>query len=258
MTDTKIKDTTNKATVAGTDQIPINDVAGGNLDKMVTVDGIKTYVKTGLAVADITDLTATATEVNYTTDVTSLIQAQLDVKQTTTLADAKILVGNGSNVATAVTPTGEVLISNAGVTSFDKIQKVIKQTIETVASDSTLSNDAELFFTVKANKTYAGLVNIFTTSNTTADFKYAFTLPSGATGNRSNGTMSSNVNQGTADITSTATVAITTTNMVCLSIFFHIVTSSTPGTVNFQWAQATLDASNTSVNIGSSIMVWEV
>ena len=55
MADTKIKDTTNKAVVAGTDQIPINDVAGGNLDKMIVVSGISTYVKS--------DTTATFTNI---------------------------------------------------------------------------------------------------------------------------------------------------------------------------------------------------
>lgn len=39
-------------------------------------------------------------------------------KLTTTLSDGKILVGNGSNVATAVTPTGDVTVTNAGVTAI--------------------------------------------------------------------------------------------------------------------------------------------
>ncbi len=37
---------------------------------------------------------------------------------TSTLADGKIFVGNGSSVATAVTPTGDVTITNAGVTAI--------------------------------------------------------------------------------------------------------------------------------------------
>jgi len=37
---------------------------------------------------------------------------------TTALINGKILVGNGSNIATAVTPSGDVTISNAGVTSI--------------------------------------------------------------------------------------------------------------------------------------------
>lgn len=40
----KIKDMTNKATLVATDQIPINDVAGGNADKQIALSALKTYV----------------------------------------------------------------------------------------------------------------------------------------------------------------------------------------------------------------------
>jgi hypothetical protein len=40
---------------------------------------------------------------------------------TSTLADGAIFVGNGSNVATAVTPTGDVTLTNAGVTSVSRL-----------------------------------------------------------------------------------------------------------------------------------------
>lgn len=43
-------------------------------------------------------------------------------KQTSTLAAGKILVGNGSNVATAVTPSQDISITSAGVTTVNKIQ----------------------------------------------------------------------------------------------------------------------------------------
>ncbi len=60
----------------------------------------------------------TSTEVGYSSGVTGPIQAQLDSKQGTALLNGKVLVGNGSNVATAVTPTGDVTITNAGVTNI--------------------------------------------------------------------------------------------------------------------------------------------
>lgn len=47
-------------------------------------------------------------------DATSSVQTQLDAKQTTTLTDGNILVGNASNVATSVNPSGDVDVSNAG------------------------------------------------------------------------------------------------------------------------------------------------
>jgi hypothetical protein len=46
------------------------------------------------------------------------LNTSLSAKQSTTLADGKVLVGNGSNIATAVTPSGDVTITNAGVTAI--------------------------------------------------------------------------------------------------------------------------------------------
>lgn len=84
----------------------------GNIDSSLTAsravvtDGSKQLVSSA----------ATATEVGYLSGVTSAIQTQIDAL--TTLADGKIYVGNASNVATEVTPTGDVTISNAGVTAI--------------------------------------------------------------------------------------------------------------------------------------------
>lgn len=62
--------------------------------------------------------TTSGTELGYVTGVTSAIQTQLNSKQSTTLTNAHILVGNGSNVATDVAVTGDVTISNTGVTAI--------------------------------------------------------------------------------------------------------------------------------------------
>jgi hypothetical protein len=56
-------------------------------------------------------------------DPTSSIQTQLNSKQSTTLPNGQILIGNGSNVATPVTPTlnasaGSYSMSNTGVQTF--------------------------------------------------------------------------------------------------------------------------------------------
>src|SRR5690606_19191533 len=68
-----------------------------------------------LTVASITDLTATAaelnildgatitfTELNYLSGVSSSIQTQLDGKLSTTLPQNSIFIGNSSNIATAL------------------------------------------------------------------------------------------------------------------------------------------------------------
>ncbi len=71
-------------------------------------------------------VTATGTELNYSAGVTSAIQTQLGAKQTTTLADGKILVGNGSNVATAVTPSSQLTMSNTGAFTLDNASVIAK------------------------------------------------------------------------------------------------------------------------------------
>lgn len=48
----------------------------------------------------------------------ALVELQGDIDTINTLADGKIYLGNASNVATEVTPSGDVTITNAGVTAI--------------------------------------------------------------------------------------------------------------------------------------------
>jgi hypothetical protein len=61
--------------------------------------------------------TVSSTELGYLDGADSNIQDQLDA--ITTLASGAIYVGNGSNVATEVTPSGDVTITTAGVTAIE-------------------------------------------------------------------------------------------------------------------------------------------
>jgi len=58
-------------------------------------------------------------EFQFINSVTSNVQDQLDAKLGTSLSDGNILVGNASNVATSVNPSGDIDISNAGVFSIN-------------------------------------------------------------------------------------------------------------------------------------------
>jgi hypothetical protein len=71
------------------------------------------------------------TELQYINSLTSNVQTQLDSKQTSTLANGNILVGNALNTATAVPMSGDVTLSNTGATTigsgsvtYTKIQNV--------------------------------------------------------------------------------------------------------------------------------------
>jgi hypothetical protein len=82
-----------------------------------------------LTVSKITDLTASASELNILAGVTGVdatkinflqnvnadIQGQFTGKLSTTLTNGNFLVGNASDAATSVTPTGDVTFNNLGV-----------------------------------------------------------------------------------------------------------------------------------------------
>jgi hypothetical protein len=68
----------------------------------------------------VSDSVVSKTELEYLDGVTSPIQTQIDALNT--LADGKIYVGNSSNIATEVTPSGDVTLTDTGVTTVNKIQ----------------------------------------------------------------------------------------------------------------------------------------
>lgn len=63
----------------------------------------------------------------------------------TTLADGTILVGNGSNVAAAVTPSGDVTMTNAGVTAIGNGK--VTETMLQSATESKLLSYAKSYVT---------------------------------------------------------------------------------------------------------------
>lgn len=110
-------------------------VANGGTNSSAALNNNRVMQSSGGAVVEAAAITASralvsdtngipvASAVTATTlaflDATSSVQTQLNAKQTTTLTDGNILVGNGSNVATSVNPSGDIDISNAGVFSIN-------------------------------------------------------------------------------------------------------------------------------------------
>lgn len=75
----------------------------------------------------------TNTEFNYLNGVTSSVQTQLDGKLSTTVASGSIIVGNGSAVGTVVDMTGDIDISNAGVTAINS-DVIVNADVNTAAN----------------------------------------------------------------------------------------------------------------------------
>lgn len=151
-----------------------------------------------------------------------------------------------------------LISNNIGVDSAgDGWKTVYKTADETIASDATLSDDADLKFPVDANSDYTFIMFLHVTSNTTADFKYAFTQPSGSFGRmKSTGDWDAVNSTGLVSIDASTAVVIGSATEKTLEQHGRIITGSTAGTIQLQWAQNTSDAGNTTLEQGSIIM-WK-
>jgi len=147
--------------------------------------------------------------------------------------------------------------TTSGGTTKETISKV-KTSRETVTSSTTLQNDDDFSFSVKANTTYALTANFVINSVTAAGMKWEFSVPSGTTGRLIS-------NAGTVffpndtDITTGAnlTVGYNVTNS-WTSLAAFITTSSTAGTVTFRWSQSASNATGTYIERGSTMILTEV
>lgn len=130
-----------------------------------------------------------------------------------------------------------------------------KTSDETVNNSTTLQDDNELFVSVAANQVYKLHLMVGYSSGTTPDFKINFSLPSGATMPRSSfitGGTGAAVQHGT--FTGASVVGIDGQGSdASLQIWGTVVMGSTAGTVTLQWAQNTLNASDTIVRSGSTL-----
>jgi hypothetical protein len=126
---------------------------------------------------------------------------------------------------------------------------VYKTTTETVNNSTTLQDDDELFITVEANKDYIFDMVFLFDSGTTPDFKYAFSVPSGASliGQELSGA------GGVDNITETGDTISGSGAYRAVKITSILQVGANAGTVTFQWAQNTANASDTNVSSGSYI-----
>jgi hypothetical protein len=143
-------------------------------------------------------------------------------------------------------------------------EQVTKSVTETVTNSTTLQNDDELFLSVEANATYEVELWLLHSSGTTGDFKGGWTAPSGATFawgvhgvsgasvstvgatevNFQIRTLAESIQLGGANLSGTAAYLRGT-----------LVTSSTAGTLQFQFAQQVSDAAATQVRNGSVLKI---
>lgn len=149
--------------------------------------------------------------------------------------------------------------TTSGGATKETISKV-KTSRETVTSSTTLQDDNDFSFSVKANTTYLIESNLTMVAPSSGGFKWACTVPSGASG-RVSSYLSNGSSYNTADTDITTGSGANTGTTVGNTALFQIigyVTTTTAGTLNLQWSQHTSNATATYIERGSTMILTEV
>lgn len=208
---------------------------------------------TGLPEAGLLDNAVTLAKMAHGTDGNLITYSATGAPAfVTTGTSGQVLTSNGAGTA----PTFQA--GGGGGGGFDTVYKTAD---ETIINDSTLTDDTDLSgITLDASSTYAvwAMIHVFDETST-PDYKHAFTVPAGATiiGNqRSNKFYSGNLSASsydTGDMTVSASGTGITNKTGYFLIMGIIITDTTAGVLDYQWAQATSDANDTILRQGSWI-----
>lgn len=138
---------------------------------------------------------------------------------------------------------------------------VNKGSNETVNNSTTLQNDDALLWAVGINEVWEMFMWVNYTSSTVADFKYQIDGPASAVGDWSHSGYSTALalNNGGNLVLGTP-YSLGGAGAIDLSVFIQgkIATAGTGGNIQFTWAQNALEASNTVVYAGSTLIALRV
>lgn len=103
-------------------------------------------IKAGAAIdaSKIADGSVSSTEFQYIGSLTSDAQTQIDTKLASSLTDTYVFVGNGSNTAAGVDMTGDIDITNAGVTAIQSGVIVNADVNASAAIDASKIHDGSI------------------------------------------------------------------------------------------------------------------
>ncbi|MFN5866645.1 MAG: beta strand repeat-containing protein, partial [Candidatus Kapaibacterium sp.] len=142
------------STELGTGAVTTAKIAAGAVTTTEIADGTiadgDVSASAGIAATKIGGGAVDNTEYSYLDGVTSAIQTQLNGKQSTTLTNGTVWIGNGSNVATAVTLSGDVTTTNAGVTSIGAAKVTNAMLAGSIAASKLVGTDIATVGTITA------------------------------------------------------------------------------------------------------------
>lgn len=155
---------------------------------------------------------------------------------------------------------GEIVPASKWATLFGEVRPLYarKTADQTVNNSTTLVNDTELFVSVAANAEYDMELAAVQNSNATANFKLNFVLPAGATWVTGIFDLGSSAANEQFGVQTTAGPALGITGAAADAVVWikaKLIIAGTSGTVQFQWAQNTANASNTIVRAGSTLVL---
>lgn len=154
--------------------------------------------------------------------------------------------------------TGGVIGSFLDTRTFSRTPMTVvkrKSADETVNGSATVQDDNDLFFAIAAGETWVCEFHLSITTGATPDFKFAITVPGGATVTYSvialSGPNHSVPNTMRATASGTEITLLSVPGAIEALVRAVVVNGATAGNVQLRWAQNTSDASNTVVEDGS-------
>jgi len=131
--------------------------------------------------------------------------------------------------------------------------RVVKTADESVVTSTVLQDDDELFVALNANKTYAFVLFLIINTNTSADFKAAFTHPAGSNGEWAE-TLEPNIEF--FPLATSQSQGMSAGNDRSEAYMGRVIMGATPGNLQLQWAQVIANAT-TILRQGTILEVWE-
>lgn len=174
----------------------------------------------------------------------------------TTAGDLLYATGANALARLGIGSALQVLKGGASAPSWGNVPfKVRKTSDETVNNSAALQNDDDLLMALAANEVWAFEAYLIYTTPATPDIKFAFTVPAGAT------LQWGTVAYDSAGVLVQVDVSASGTSKdfvdgTSYSIFIQgvVLNGANAGNLQLQWAQNTMNASNTKVLTGSYLI----
>jgi hypothetical protein len=213
--------------------------------------------------------TGHAVQIGPTSGINLIMDNDSLVARNNGAASALTLNGTGGNVTIGATGSTVTIPGTLKAGGFWAPVYVNKTSSTTRASTTTFADDPDLTMTLEANATY--IVEMFLSLGgiDAAKIKTAWTVPSGATGNRAVDGPGSTANQSNTDNVSgrygvhNFTTSVTYGTRNDNTLFFKVtetatVTTTNAGTLALQWAQATSSGTSSVCALGSWMRVTRI